>query len=428
MCKCKKWQIVLAVPPSLRWSVQWPGQNTWDTQELCSGLQILQSIQSGIMGWPHCTTLHWPTQLRRNQRCDIGDLGYSLFMGGKCPLFSRTPNVFRLLILVSGKDNECQVPASSERKSLDVRLLIIQNIDSWMEPTVFTSPRRFRLRKTPEPSPAQHRCIHPIAGTTYLWRYFLHRVISWWVQSGPSTHHHQQSPIGRRIWTLSVCAVTGCSGCGGVTYCAYLALIFIDTHHRSEGGGGGTCLLLVAAWLVTMSALSDPLTPDYKACKPERSWAGVLYTAAGTKGYLARRRRRLCSAGRCHVTAGAKEGEVCIKPASVTPTCTCLLLQGSVVLNCNSWCLSKIFTQSLGIIDPKIPSQHRTAHTSHWFDCVYQIYKVASGLRCLGLERGAIIAQRQRSHFLSYPSPASASPWTEIFLHVSLIFQQFCPH
>ena len=295
MCECKKWQIVLAVPPSLRWSVQWPGQNTGDTQELCSGLQILQSIQSGIMGWPHCTTLHWPTQLRRNQRCDIGDLGYSLFMGGKCPLFSRTPKVFRLLILVSGKDNECQVPASSERKSLDVRLLIIQNIDSWMEPTVFTSPRRFRLRKTPEPSPAQHRCIHPIAGTTYLWRYFLHRVISWWVQSGPSTHHHQQSPIRRRIWTLSVCAVTGCSGCGGVTYCAYLALIFIDTHHRSEGGGGGgTCLLLVAAWRV--SALSDPLTPDYKACKPERSWAGVLYTAAGTKGYLARRRRRLCRA------------------------------------------------------------------------------------------------------------------------------------
>ena len=116
------------------------------------------------------------------------------------------------------------------------------------------------------------------------------------MQSGPSTHHHQQSPIRRRIWTLSVCAVTGCSGCGGVTYCAYLALIFIDTHHRSEGGGGGTCLLLVAAWLVTMSALSDPLTPDYKACKPERSWAGVLYTAAGTKGYLARRRRRLCRA------------------------------------------------------------------------------------------------------------------------------------
>ena len=32
----------------------------------------------------------------------------------------------------------------------------------------------------------------------------------------------------------------------------------------------------------------------------------------------------------------------------------------SVLLNCNSWCLSKIFTQSLGIIDPKIPSQHRT--------------------------------------------------------------------
>ena len=75
-------------------------------------------------------------------------------MGGKCPLFSRSPNVFRLLILVSGKDNECQVPASSERKSLDVRLLIIQNIDSWMEPTVFTSPRRFRLRKTLEPSTA----------------------------------------------------------------------------------------------------------------------------------------------------------------------------------------------------------------------------------------------------------------------------------
>ena len=103
----------------------------------------------------------------------------------------------------------------------------------------------------------------------------------------------------------------------------------------------------------------------------------------------------------------------------------------SVLLNCNSWCLSKIFTQSLGIIDPKIPSQHRT-HQPPATD-----FSVLSDLQscqrtavccshCLELERGAIIAQR--SHFLSYPSPASASPWTEIFLHVSLIFQQFCPH
>ena len=107
-------------------------------------------------------TLHWPTQPRAisygNQRCDIGDLGYSLFMGGNWPLFRRKPKVFRFLNLVSGKDNECKVPvpASSQTKSLEIRLLIIQNIESWMEPTVFTSPRRFRLRKTPQPSPAQH--------------------------------------------------------------------------------------------------------------------------------------------------------------------------------------------------------------------------------------------------------------------------------
>ena len=119
------------------------------------------TVHTDIIVWPHCTDPLSPGQspMERNQRCDIGDLGYSLFMGGNCPLFRRKPNVFRFLNLVSGKDNECKVPvpASSQTKSLEIRLLLIQNIDSWMEPTVFTSPRRFRLRKTPQPSTAQ--CI-----------------------------------------------------------------------------------------------------------------------------------------------------------------------------------------------------------------------------------------------------------------------------
>ena len=118
------------------------------------------TVHTGIIVWPHCTDPLSPGQspMEGNQRCDIGDLGYSLFMGGNSPLFRRKPNVFRFLNLVSGKDNECKVPvpASSQTKSLEIRLLKIQNIDSWMEPTVFTSPRRFRLRKTPQPSTAQH--------------------------------------------------------------------------------------------------------------------------------------------------------------------------------------------------------------------------------------------------------------------------------
>ena len=146
--------------------------------------------------WPHCTDPLSPGQspMERNQRCDIGDLGYSLFMGGNWPLFRRKPKVFRFLNLVSGKDNECKVtvPASSQTKLLYIRLLIIQNIESWMEPTVFTSPRRFRLRKTP-----QHSTVHPVAGTTYLWRLFPPSCCDQLINAIRTKH----SAIRWRIWT-----------------------------------------------------------------------------------------------------------------------------------------------------------------------------------------------------------------------------------
>ena len=138
------------------------------------------TVHTGIIVWPHCTDPLSPGQspMERNQRCDIGDLGYSLFMGGNSPLFRRKPKVFRFLNLVSGKDNECKVPvpAFSQTKSLEIRLLIIQNIESWMEPTVFTSPRRFRLRKTPEPSTAQHSAS---CSRNYLFVAVISSIVLW---------------------------------------------------------------------------------------------------------------------------------------------------------------------------------------------------------------------------------------------------------